>query len=115
MIVSNEAEVRATPVESSEASRVAMKVLISATEGWEDHVMRVLEVEPGGYTPRHAHDWPHINYMISGSGTLLMDGRETPVSAGSYALVPAGMEHQFQNTGDEVFRFICIVPERGHY
>jgi quercetin dioxygenase-like cupin family protein len=28
--------------------------------------------------------------------------------------VPANTEHQFRNTGDGTFRFICIVPTEGH-
>jgi len=33
------------------------------------------------------------------------------MTAGAYAFVPAGAEHQFRNVGPETFRFICIVPE----
>jgi len=90
---------------------VVKKILISPADGWSDHVMRVFELGPGGYTPRHAHDWFHVNYILSGTGTLFLDGVENPVSAGSYAFVPAGAEHQFRNAGAEPLRFICIVTE----
>ena len=76
--------------------------------------MRVIELAPGGFTPHHAHEWPHINYMIEGSGVLRIGDRENPVTAGSYAYVPAGQIHQFRNTGNGAFRFICIVPTEGH-
>ena len=90
---------------------VVKKILVSPADGWSDHVMRVFELGPGGYTPRHAHDWFHVNYVIDGEGSLFLEGIEHPVVAGSYAFVPAGAEHQFRNTGDRTFRFICIVPE----
>ena len=75
--------------------------------------MRLFDVAPGGHTPRHAHDWPHINFVAAGRGELHLDGEDHKLEAGSYAYVPAGLTHQFRNNGDEVFSFICIVPEHG--
>ena len=91
-----------------------MKVLISPQEGWEGYVMRVVEVEEGGYTPKHSHPWPHINYFIEGTGELMLDGKMNTVEAGSFAFVPNDTLHQFRNTGTDIFKFICIVPEKGH-
>lgn len=99
---------------SGEGIRGAVKkILLGPPQGWSDHVMRVFELAPGGYTPRHAHDWFHVNYILAGQGTLYLEGTEYPVTAGSYAFVPAGAEHQFRNAGDTPFVFICIVPEKG--
>ena len=114
MIVSHEKERIASTIDSPEVKNAAMKVLIGETEGWTDHVMRIIELTPGGHSPRHAHPWPHINYMVEGGGVLFMDDREHPVEAGSFAYVPADTDHQFRNNTDEVFRFICIVPKEGH-
>lgn len=96
------------------AANAAMKVLVGPQEGWEGYVMRVVEVEVGGYTPKHSHPWPHINYFIEGVGELMIDGKVTPVEAGSFAFVPNDSLHQFRNIGNEIFKFICIVPEKGH-
>ncbi len=114
MIISHKDKVEKRLVTHPEAKDALMKVLISPLEGWEGYVMRVFEVEPGGYTPRHSHPWPHINYVISGRGKLFLDGKENEISGGSFAYVPSGQTHQFQNTGDEKLEFICIVPEEGH-
>jgi quercetin dioxygenase-like cupin family protein len=114
MIVSNEQHVSATSIVSPDVKNAALKVLVGTEEGWADHVMRIIELGPDGYSPRHKHKWPHINYMIEGSGTLSIDGREHAVESGGYAYVPANTEHQFRNTGDGTFRFICIVPTEGH-
>jgi quercetin dioxygenase-like cupin family protein len=76
--------------------------------------MRILEVGPQGCTPKHAHPWPHINYMVEGRGILYLEGEEQSVEAGSFAYIPAGKEHQFLNGGEGIFRFICIVPKEGH-
>lgn len=92
---------------------VIKKVLVGPEQGWQGWVMREFSLESAGYTPRHAHPWPHINYVISGKGMLFLDGQEYQVETGSIAYVPNKLEHQFRNIGNEVFSFICIVPEEG--
>jgi quercetin dioxygenase-like cupin family protein len=114
MIIANESEVLATVFNHPEAKAAAMKALIGEQQGWSDYVLRIIELENGGHSPRHAHPWPHINFMLEGRGVLLLEGREHPVVSGSYAYVPAGSEHQYRNTGADKFRFICIVPKEGH-
>lgn len=114
MIVSHEKEVMAAIIDSPEVQGAGMKVLIGQDQGWTDHVMRIIELEPDGYSPKHSHPWPHINYMVEGSGVLMIEGENHPVTQGSYAFVPANADHQFKNTGKAPFRFICIVPKEGH-
>ena len=97
-----------------EVKSAAMKVLISPEQGWDGYVMRVIELGKNGYTPKHVHAWPHINYVLEGKGVLHLDGTDTPVEAGAYAYVPADRLHQYKNAGDGLFRFICIVPREGH-
>ncbi len=91
-----------------------MKVLVGEHEGWDDYVMRVVEVKKNGYTPKHEHPWPHINFMIEGEGEVLNNGEYVPVKVGSFAYIEANTLHQFRNTGEEIFKFICIVPKEGH-
>ncbi len=101
-------------ISSPEAKNASIKVLVSPAEGWSDHVMRVLEVEPNGHTPKHSHPWPHINYILEGNGELLIEGVVQKVTPGSYAYVPSNQLHQFKNIGNTTFKFICIVPKEGH-
>ena len=114
MIVGNFNDLIASEITSSDAKNAAMKVLVSPSEGWEDHVMRVIELESEGFSPKHQHDWPHINYVIEGEGTLLIEDTLHPLKAGSYAFVPSNTLHQFSNTSSSPLKFICIVPVRGH-
>lgn len=104
----------AKKLESPLVKNASMKVLVSPDDGWDGHVMRVVELEENGYSPKHKHPWPHINYMIEGEGILMIDGKDNMVSAGSYAFVPENTIHQFKNRGKKPFKFICIVPEIGH-
>jgi quercetin dioxygenase-like cupin family protein len=113
-MVGNINDLKSKEITSSEAKNAFIKVLVSPTEGWKDYVMRVIEVKEEGFTPKHFHPWPHINYIIEGEGELFIDGVVNKVSAGSYAFVPENSVHQFQNTGTSLFKFICIVPKEGH-
>lgn len=114
MIIGNINDLEGKTIENPNAKNALMKVLVSPKEGWEGYVMREVEVEKQGYTPKHSHPWPHINYMIDGDGELLIGDKVTKVSKGSFAFVPQNTIHQFRNIGDETFKFICIVPEEGH-
>ncbi|SHI89109.1 cupin domain-containing protein [Desulfosporosinus lacus] len=113
MIVSHNRDVLGTPINNDQIKNAVKKVLISPDQGWEGYVMREFELGQGGYTPRHTHPWPHINYILEGTGSLYLDGQDYALEAGSFAFVPSNELHQFTNTGDGRFAFICIVPEEG--
>ncbi|MFA7075327.1 MAG: cupin domain-containing protein [Candidatus Izemoplasmatales bacterium] len=113
-MVGNIKDLLATKIVSKEAKNANIKVLVGPENGWDDYVMRILDVEVDGYTPKHSHPWPHINYVVAGTGNLMIDGEDFLVKEGSYAYVPQDKMHQFKNIGDETFRFICIVPKEGH-
>lgn len=113
-MLDNEKNVDKTKVNHPEAKNALMQVLIGPKDGWEDHVLRTFELDEDGYTPKHAHDWPHINYVLEGEGTLFLNGKKNPIEKGSIAYVPAGETHQFRNTSNKPLKFICIVPKKGH-
>ena len=113
MVVGNLKDLQGSPMEHPAVKNVVKKVLVSPKEGWEGYVMRVFDLEENGYSPKHQHPWPHINYMIAGKGILHIDGQDYEVEEGSYAFVPPNKIHQFRNNGSEKFTFICIVPEEG--
>lgn len=107
-------DLEATFITHPSAKDAYMKVLVGEREGWEDYVMRVVEVKKDGHTPKHEHPWPHINFVLEGQGEILNNGEYTPVKAGSFAYIEASTLHQFRNTGETTFKFICIVPKEGH-
>jgi len=95
------------------ASLVSKRSVISPKEGWQGEVMRVFEIEEGGYSPKHKHPWYHVNYVIAGNGLVHYDGVDYEVKEGTCAYIPGNIEHQFRNTGKGTLKFICIVPEEG--
>jgi len=113
MPISHAERVVAKSFEGNGAKGVLKKTLLGPKEGWQDYVMRLFELSPGGCSPKHTHPWPHIAFIISGSGTISIDGVEEKVTGDSYAYIPAGTTHQYTNSADSVMRFICIVPPEG--
>lgn len=114
MFISDIDIIKALVVNDPKAKGASMKSLIGGDEGWDSHVMRVVEIEAEGYSPKHSHPWPHINYIIEGEGSLFSKGEEKPIKKGIIAFISSGEIHQFKNTGKEKLVFICIVPKEGH-
>jgi len=114
MIVSHLDNLMPVVMTGDAVNAASMKKLVGAEEGWDSHVMRVVELGEDGFSPKHTHPWPHINYIIEGEGVLFLNGKENPIKAGSFAYVPSDELHQFRNTGTRPLKFICIVPTEGH-
>ena len=57
-----------------------------------------------------AHDHPddHIFHVLSGTLSLVIAGRRTDATCGTYALIPGGVSHDFENHTGETCRFISI-------
>jgi quercetin dioxygenase-like cupin family protein len=93
------------------AEGVTMRVVIGPDEGAPFFNMRVFEVSPGHATPHHSHWWEHEVFVLAGKGVVLTEEGERPVTAGSTVFVPGGEMHRLRNVGDEVLRFLCLVPQ----
>ena len=103
-----------TSVEVEEVPEPAVGVkirwLINKEMGAPNFAMRLFEMEPGGYTPRHVHPWEHEVFILSGSGVVLGEEGEKLFRPEDVVFVPSGEEHQFRNRGDETVRFLCLIP-----
>ena len=74
------------------------------------YAMRMIEVAPGGHTPRHTHAFEHENFIVEGEGRLLIGDEWYEVKPGDVAFVPGGIEHTYENAGEGPFKFICSIP-----
>lgn len=81
-------------------------------DGAPIYALRMIEVEPGGHTPRHSPPYEHENFVVAGQGRVLVNGAWRAVQAGDVIFVPGGMEHIYENTGDTPFKFLCGIPVR---
>ncbi len=82
--------------------------------GQKDHApnfaLRLFEVETGGHTPLHSHDFEHEVFILEGEGTFVYAEGEKPFKAWDVVYVDPNMEHQFKNTGTGPMKFLCIIP-----
>lgn len=73
--------------------------------------MRVFEIQAGGHTPFHTHDWEHEIFFHQGHGQVYCQGQWKTVSAGNVVYVSANEEHQIRNAGRDPLVFICVIPK----
>lgn len=92
------------------AKGVRMRMLIGPQEGAQVFHMRHFEVAVGGHTPHHAHDYEHEVLILKGRGLVKGAPGDRPCQAGDVVWIPPNEKHQFQNTGDGPFEFICLIP-----
>ncbi len=112
MIIRKLAEVAAENVDMAGVKDATKQLVLGDADGVPAYSVRVFTLEPGGFTPRHAHDSEHLNYVISGRGELVdPDGVPRELATGDFAFVSPHELHQFRNAGDEPFVFICAVPK----
>jgi quercetin dioxygenase-like cupin family protein len=113
MIVQNQHEIPQKDIVMEGAERVRIQVLMGDNINAPHFVMRRFTIGPGGHTPLHTHDWEHEVFILGGTGALV-DEHEKIISLtpSDFAFVPAGETHQFKNTGDEDFIFLCIIPKQ---
>lgn len=67
-----------------------------------------LEVDPGCRLPRHTDSAEETIVVLSGSGTVTVGGESADVAGGGIALVPEGVAHEVESTGEETLRFLAL-------
>ena len=70
-------------------------------------------IHVGGSIGLHKHATSDdINYVVSGKGCAVCDGKEESLIAGACHICKKGSEHSIKNTGDEDLVLLTIVVER---
>jgi quercetin dioxygenase-like cupin family protein len=108
MLVRNYREVRAEPVVGEPG--VAVHWLVSQLEEAPSFALRLYELEPGAATATRTHYWEQDVFVLSGTGSVVGEEGEMPLSEGDVVYVTPGERHQFVNGGDKVLRFLVVLP-----
>ncbi len=112
MIIRKLSEVEKTSVDLAGVKGITKQLVLGSGDGVPNFSFRVFTLEPGGHSPHHSHEVEHLNFVLSGRGALMdADGNANALDAGYFAFVAPHDVHQFRNTGDEPFVFICAVPK----
>lgn len=98
------------PVTMAGASGAKMRMLVGPEEGARNFHMRHFEIEPGGFTPHHQHDYEHEILVLRGVGTAASEQGDRMIRAGDVIWVAPNEMHQFRNNGSEPLEFVCLIP-----
>jgi quercetin dioxygenase-like cupin family protein len=89
---------------------VKLRWLISKKDGAKKFAMRLFEIKPGGYTPSHRHNWEHEVFILEGNGAIKDKTGERLLKQGDVVFVLPMELHQFVNTGEDILKFLCLIP-----
>ena len=99
-----------SPVTQEGAKAATIRELITDREGAPTFAMRLFEVAPGGATPFHTHGCEHEVFVLEGEGQVKTREGPAAIKAGDAVFVPPNEEHQFANTGEQMMKFLCMIP-----
>jgi mannose-6-phosphate isomerase-like protein (cupin superfamily) len=75
----------------------------------------VMNIKPGEDIGKETHtDNDQVLYLVSGKGTVYLNGVESDYNPGDCVLVPAGTEHNFTTVGDEPMKIITTYSPPHH-
>ena len=89
---------------------VKVRWLISKKDGANNFAMRLFEIQPGGNTPLHQHDWEHEVFVLEGKGSTKDKNNEKTFKERDVFFIPPMEWHQFVNTGDKTLKILCLIP-----
>ncbi len=106
-------KVSKSKVDMEGAKNAYRQVPLSKDDGSPVFSFRVFTIEPDGHTPYHQHPFEHLNYIISGHGTLVSEnGDGFAIKKGDFAMVLPNEMHQYRNGSEnEPLVIICAVPK----
>jgi quercetin dioxygenase-like cupin family protein len=105
-------DVNPTYFETDKAKGIAARVVIGKKDGAENFCMRVLEFSPGGYSPKHSHDWEHEMFIYSGEGEFYHNGQWLTAQTGNVIFIPSNEEHQIRNPSKELLIIVCPLASK---
>lgn len=75
----------------------------------------VMNIKPGEDIGKETHaDNDQVLYLVSGKGTVYLNGVESEFDPGDCVLVPAGTEHNFTTVGNDPMKIITTYSPPHH-
>ena len=68
----------------------------------------LMSVEPGDDIGSETHEVDQILYFVDGEGEAVLSGKTSKIAAGSLVSVPAGIRHNFINTGKKPLKLYTV-------
>ena len=109
MTVKHAMDVEAKDVAAGKDTTI--QVLISSQEG-PNFALRKFSMQKGGGMPRHTNTVEHEQYVLRGQATITIGNEVHQVETGDVVFIPEGAIHSYQNMGEGLFEFLCIIPNK---
>jgi quercetin dioxygenase-like cupin family protein len=88
---------------------ITKHVLIGENEGSKDFIIRYFELEPGKSSNLEHHEHVHGVVIACGKGKVQLNDKFYDLGPMDSVFVSPNDTHQFTNTGDGIFGFICVI------
>jgi quercetin dioxygenase-like cupin family protein len=80
---------------------ITHRTLASGADGLRSLSVWLQTIDPGAATPPHRHDCDEVVVVLAGRGDLHVDGGVESFGPGQTIVLPAEIEHQIVNSGEE--------------
>ena len=110
MEINHHTDIELKPVEMEGAANTKVRQLMGANVNAANFAMRMFEIDPGGHTPRHQHDYEHEIYVLEGEGIVFEGDTKHALKPGDCVYVHPNDVHQFRNNGDKPMKVLCLIP-----
>ncbi len=102
-------------VQASECETAGSWQLVRRTLGLESFGINLVRIPPGEQIPEHDEldrDQEEIFYAIDGNPSIVIDGQEHPLSAGSFARLDPEHKRTVRNGGGEDANVLIVSAPR---
>jgi quercetin dioxygenase-like cupin family protein len=105
---------RARIVRPGEGSRLGNVEFLARTADTPRFTLSIIDFAAGRVLDAHAHaDEDDSFYILEGELTFTLDGEDVVAPAGTFVLVPPGVEHGFRNDTDAPVRILNVHAPAG--
>jgi mannose-6-phosphate isomerase-like protein (cupin superfamily) len=86
---------------------ITHRTLASHADGLGSLSVWMQTLDPGAATPPHRHDCDEVVVVLAGRGELHIAGEVQPFGPDQTIVLPAEVDHQIVNSGDEPLRTLA--------
>lgn len=112
-IKKGEAMAERMPIKSGEReSYITRSLIYHENTGIQQFRVGMIELEPEQALGEHKHNCDEIMYVLDGTGTFVVDGKEYMAEPGDAIYVGPNVVHGgHKNTGDKTWRYLYITGQ----
>src|SRR5215213_4082929 len=100
---------RAVIVAPGQGRRVGNVEFLARTADTPRFTFGIIDFQPGRELEAHVHaDEDDSFYILEGELTFVVEGEDVVAPAGTFVLIPPGVEHGFRNDGDVPVRIVNV-------